>query len=166
MSLENSSGASHSTLFRSLLRVVGPACVAALCVALLFTLRAEPMPFYVPVGLLALAALTFWREQVGLFVVAALIPIASWFGRGWNYSIAWPETLVVAVAAGWFMGSAVRPKREPDDLDAAVQVLCAVVIASLVVYTAVFNWRLVGSPFSLVFARMLRSNFSTRGGAD
>jgi O-antigen ligase len=152
---------------RRVLSVAGAGCAAALSVALLFTLgNIDSVPVFLPWALLGLTAITVWRDDVGLLILATIVPVASWVGRGWNYYVAWAEALVIAVAAGWFIRAIVRGPRERDDLDGPVQLVSAIVFASIVVYSAVSNWRLSGNPFGLPFGEMVQHYFVIRGQGD
>lgn len=145
----------------------GAGCLAILSCALLLSLgTVEHIPASVPAFLLVLAALTFWRPDLGLLALAALLPIANWIGRIWNYQIAWAETLTVAIAAGWFARVAVRGRSGHRDLDVPAQLFSIVVVSSLLVYLAVLGWRLTGNALAPPLGSMLDTYFAVRGGGD
>jgi len=128
------------------LAAIGAASSLALLSSIV-TIDHVPAWFLLP--LLGVSILIMWRPDAGLALVAGAIPIASWLAREWNYHVAWAQVLVVAAAAGWFLGELRRPPRDRDDLDVPVLLSVVVVAASLLVYEGVLNWRLTGSPFAL-----------------
>ncbi len=135
---------------RRIPHVAGATLGAAASLALLSSLiRIDQVPAWLLLPLLGLSAVTIWRPDVGLAIVAGAIPVAGWIGREWNYHVAWAEVLVVAAAAGWFLRAIGQPVRPRDDLDAPVRLVITVVAASLLVYEAVLNWKLTGSPFAI-----------------
>ena len=92
--------------------VAGATLAAAASLALLSSLiRIDHVPAWLLLPLLGLSAVTIWRPDVGLAIVAGAIPVAGWIGREWNYHVAWAEVLVVAAAAGWFLRAIGQPVR-------------------------------------------------------
>jgi hypothetical protein len=140
---------------------------AAASLALLSSIvTIDQVPGWLLVPLLGLSILTMRRPDLGLAVVAGAIPIASWLARGWNLHVAWAQVLVIAAAAGWFLSELRRPPRTRDDLDAPVLLSMVVIAASFLVYEAVLNWRLTGSPFSLGQTGMFSEFFLTKRNGD
>jgi hypothetical protein len=114
---------------------------AALFALLLSSLfRADNVPFPLVAGLSGLAAVTIWRTGGGLIVVATLVPIATWFGRQWNWTIAWPETVVVAFLLGYAVRRTFEQRGKQDQpLDVALYCMIAVVATSLLVQVLVLR---------------------------
>lgn len=116
-------------------RVAGAALIAALLLLILSSVvHLDWVPWPVRLALIALAALSAWRPEYGLLIVAGLTPLAWSLGRRWNAGVAWPETLVIAFAAGWSVRGISRPSGAPA-LPAAVRaptVLFALVLAGSV----------------------------------
>jgi len=135
-----------SRIAHSSLAAVGAAASLALLSSIV---TIDGVPGWLLLPLLGVSVLMMWRADIGLALVAGAIPIASWLGRGWNFHVAWAQVVVIAAAAGWFLGELRRPPREGDDLDVPVLLSVVVVAASLLVYETVLNWRLTGSPFWL-----------------
>src|SRR5688572_15482304 len=78
---------------------------AASCAVFLLLLsslvRLPDVPAPVAATLFAFALFATYRPAPALLAVAALVPIATWTGRQWNGSVAWPETIVIAYLAGY-----------------------------------------------------------------
>ena len=89
----------------------------------------------------------------------------SWLCRGWTYSVAWAETVVVAFAAGWFLHD-VRAARQADDLDPPDSPLWTIVAASLLVYLTAVAWKLTGNPLSLGLGQMIHRFFGVKASGD
>jgi O-antigen ligase len=142
------------------LRVAGAGAGAALTLALLVSLaEIDKVPGSLPAALLALAALTVWRPDLGLAGLAFAVPLASWAGRHWNYYVAWAEALTLAFAAGWFLRAVFWPPRPRDRFDPPIQIASAVVAASLAVGVAVMNWRVTGHALTLEFLELAASRY-------
>jgi hypothetical protein len=145
---------------RDLLGIAGAGCGAALSLVLIGFLHGiDQVPWFVVVALLALTALTVWRDDAGLLVLAVLVPISSWAGRWWNYYVTWAEALVIAFAAGWFIRRLVHGRRLADDLDPPLRIAAALVVASAAVGLAAFNWRMSGEVASLSFLHDVVARF-------
>jgi O-antigen ligase len=86
--------------------------------------------------LCAFAALAAARPPVALGGLALFLPIATWIGRNWNGSVAWPEALTVAFAAGYCARAVQRGWGPRRALDVPVLLFVATVAASLVVKAA------------------------------
>jgi hypothetical protein len=118
---------------------------ATLFVALLLSLTRTPnVPAFVAAGMFALAIASALRPHRGLLSLAATVPIASWLGRQWQPSVAWPEVLVVAFCAGYCARRALRlrdPARASDALAPPFVLFASVVAVSLVVQVLIDAWR-------------------------
>jgi hypothetical protein len=106
---------------------------AALFATLLASVVAiDRIPVLLDGLLIALAVGSGWRPRAGLTAVAVLVPVASWIGRQWNDSVAWPEVVAVAYLAGYSARQAID--RRPDGvqpLSLAIYAMIAVVAASV-----------------------------------
>src|SRR5688572_5581521 len=101
--------------FNSTLRIAFGALSCLIFTTLLLSIRQiDRVPEFITFLLFSLVFISAWRPAAGLMILAALIPVASWIGRHWNWTVAWPETLVVAFAAG-YCARAVARGREPGD---------------------------------------------------
>jgi len=149
-----------------MLRALG-ACVGAIvCLVLLGSLWSlANVPTFFLIALLALIALTVVRPHAGLLMVAIAVPLVSWLCRGWTYSVAWAETVVVAFAAGWFLHD-VRAARQADDLDPPIHLVWTIVAASLLVYLTAVAWKLTGNPLSLGLGQMIHRFFGIKASGD
>ena len=102
--------------------------------------RTDNVPVVALVFFGLLAALGAWRADVALLVVAGAVPIATWVGRRWNGSLAWPEAVVVAFLAGYTLHLAVRrPSRSRSLPTIAIYSLIAIAFASLAVHVLVLK---------------------------
>jgi O-antigen ligase len=138
----------------------GAAVAACAFLTLLASLaRVDQVPPLVPAGLLALAILAAARPEQALIALAAGVPVASWLGRQWNPSVAWPEALVVAFCAGYCARAAVAPPRKPDPLDPPVFLAAAVVVASLASQIAIDSWRFGGASTRAELVRVIASGY-------
>lgn len=116
------------TSIRGLLATAG----AAGCLLLLWSLtRVDGVPSLVVVSLFALAAVSAWKPDAGVFTAAVFLPLAAFLGRRWNYQVSWAEAVVVALAAGLCVRAIAGRRADggPTRLPAAVMAL--VVGASL-----------------------------------
>ena len=149
-----------------MLRTLG-ACVGAIvCLVLLGSLWSlANVPTFFLIALLALIALTVVRPHVGLLMVAIAVPVVSWLCRGWTYSVAWAETVVVAFAAGWFVHD-LRAARQADDLDPPIHLVWTIVAASLLVYLTAVAWKLTGNPLSLGLGQVIQRFFGVKASGD
>jgi O-Antigen ligase len=118
---------------------------AGFLVILLSLARVSQVPSLVIVGLLALSVVSALRPERALAALAAGVPVASWLGRPWNTSVAWPETLVVAFCAGYCLRGAIANRRSTgapaDGLAPPLFLAIGVVIASLAVQLFIDAWR-------------------------
>lgn len=137
---------------------------AGLLTALLVSLfQVSGIPPLVPIGLLGLAVLAAWHPGPALMVVGAVVPVAAWIGRWWNESVAWPETLVVAFAAGYLARTArVPPGR--DALTLGITTFAAVVAASLVVQLAAMHWVVGGEALGQQLTQLVTSQYFVSSG--
>jgi O-antigen ligase len=79
-----------------------------------------------------MAATSAWRPDIGLLILAALLPVVTWALRGWHGAVAWPEVLAVAFAAGYSARQAsVRHRHPPHELTTPISVAVLVVMGSL-----------------------------------
>ncbi len=110
------------------------AAVSALSLALLFSLfRVDGVPTWVPLVLLAFAAFAAWRPTTALLGCAVLFPISRWIGRGWNYLVAWPEALAMALIGGWCARLVMTRRDRLHTVDVAALALGTLVVGSLAV---------------------------------
>lgn len=114
---------------------------AVLFASLLLSLAAlGQIPRPVHAALLAVAAVAAWRTGVALLVIAAVIPVATWFGRTWDGGVAWPEAVAVAFLAGYAVRGTVAPAGDRiDGLTVAIHTMVAVVVSSLAVQLLVLR---------------------------
>lgn len=148
---------------------IGSALVAAFAIVVLSSLfHADRIPWLVLVALGGLAALAAIRPAPALLVVAALTPIAAYLGRRFNWEVAWAETLVVAFAAGWWIGS-VRPRPGAHASTRALRlpasVFAIVLLASVVVALSVDQVRLGSSGLARALWQYFAREYFTNGGA-
>ncbi|HEY0872227.1 MAG TPA: O-antigen ligase family protein [Vicinamibacterales bacterium] len=129
---------------------------AALFGVLLFSLAAlDHVPAFVSAFLLALAALAAWRPAPGLALTIVLVPVATWIGRTWDGSIAWPEAVAVAFLLGYSVRQAGwRHSTSADALILAINVTIAIVSASIGVQFLVLQGT-IGSDAFLELAHQL-----------
>jgi O-antigen ligase len=112
----------------------------ALFAILLLSLRhVDGVPAAVVLFLVGLAGLSARRPGAALTLLAVLLPVANWTGRTWNGSVAWPETLVVAFAAGYCARGLRRSTEPADDLGLPIALFTALVCASLAVRLMVLH---------------------------
>ena len=109
---------------------------AASCAVFLLLLsslfRLPDVPTPVSATLFAFTLFATYRPAPALLAVAALVPIATWTGRQWNGSVAWPETIAIAYLAGYAARKAIEHGREPaDTLVYAIHGMIAVIAASV-----------------------------------
>jgi O-antigen ligase len=110
------------------------AAVSALSLALLFSLfRVDGVPAWILLLLVAFAAFATWRPTTALLACALLLPISRWVGRGWNYLVAWPEALAVALIGGWCARLVVTRRDRLHTVDVAALALGTLVVGSLAV---------------------------------
>jgi O-antigen ligase len=108
------------------------AAVSALSLALLLSLlHVEGVPAALPLGLVAFGAIATWRPTSVLLAFGLLFPSSRWLGRGWNYLVAWPEALAVALIGGWCARLVVTRRDRLHTVDVAAIVLGVLVIGSL-----------------------------------
>jgi O-antigen ligase len=158
------------------LRVASVAAISAIAaaffLALLYSLTAvADVPAMALAGLAALAVLAAVKPELGLVVVAAGVPVASWIGRHWTGAVAWPETLAVAFCAG-YCARGLRAIRDrdagsPDALTPPLSTALTVVVGSLVVQLLVDGWRFGETQFLSDLWQLVRSGyFVTATAAD
>ena len=122
------------------------ALAAVLFFALLLSLANVGARAQIALALLVVLVVQAARRPAAvLLVLTTVIPVAAWLGRRWDPSVAWAEALVVAFAAGYCARGALTTRRGPDDLDLAIALCTAVIIASLVVQFLVDGWRFGGA---------------------
>src|SRR5262245_35688809 len=118
-------------------RRVPAGLAAAGCAALLASaaLRAPYVPLALRAALLAHAALSLWRPDLGLLALAVVLPISNWFGRMWTGSgLMWPNVAMVAFGFGFFATSALgRLRRTPAESPGSDEPLraCAATMAAV-----------------------------------
>jgi O-antigen ligase len=134
-----------------------PAATAALLFTLLVSsVTSAAIPAPAAAVLLAFAAVSAWRPDRGLLLLAAVLPISSWLGRIWASGFMWPDALIVAFGAGYFAAAAIRERRPPDvALSTAIVLLATIVVASLAVQLAVVQERLGTQAFGAVLWRTM-----------
>ena len=137
----------------------GAAATALFTILLLSLKHVEGVPPFVVVLLVALIGLSAWRPGAALMVLAASVPIAAWTGRWWNGTVAWPETLVVAFAAGYCARSLWSRRERRDDLDLPISVFAALVIASLAVRLLVLYWTIGGAALWEQLSQLARADY-------
>ena len=125
---------------------------AASCVVFLLLLsslfRLPDVPAPVAIALFGFALFAAYRPAVAILAVAALVPIATWTGRQWNGSVAWPETIAIAYLAGYAARKAMERDGEPADaLVYAIHGMIAVIGASVAVELLVLHATLGGQSF-------------------
>jgi O-antigen ligase len=106
--------------------------------------RIDNMPWFVPVVLLSLAGVAAARPAAGLMALGCLVPVATWIGRTWNPSVAWPELLVVAFGAGYCVRAAVAKNDARDALNTPL-LLCTVVVAASLGVRIVVLYQILGA---------------------
>ena len=158
------------------LRVVSVAAISAIAaaffLALLYSLTTvADVPAMAIAGLAALVVLAAVKPEYGLVAVAAGVPLASWIGRQWTATVAWPETLAVAFCAGYCARglhlARDRDAAAPDTLTAPLIIALTVVVASLLVQLLVDGWRFGETQFVGDLWQLLRSGyFVTATAAD
>jgi hypothetical protein len=122
---------------RVLLWMLASALFVLLLTSLFRTDTIAAAPLVVVTGLAAVSA---WRPDSGLLLVAGLVPIAGWIGRRWDGSLAWPEAVAVAFLAGYTLNRAVRRPSIGRSLPTiAIYSLIAIVVASLAVHVLVLK---------------------------
>ena len=149
---------------RALRDAIGVVACGIFTVLLLSLTRIEGVPWYIPAALVGFGALSAWRPSTALNVLAAAIPVAAWVGRWWYGSIAWPETLVVAFAAGYCARSIRRPLTLPDDLSLPIFAFTTVVIASFAVHLLVLHATIGGAALVEQLAHLARIEYFVAGG--
>lgn len=141
-------------------RPVPAVTAACLFILLVSGIRAAAIPAPAAAVLLALAAVSAWRPDHALLLVAAVLPVSSWVGQMWATGFTWPDGLVVAFGAGYFAHVAVRERRGPDvALVTAVLGLAAIVVASMAVQLAVVDQRLGTRAFRAELWRTVAGDF-------
>src|SRR5215203_5791599 len=93
--------ASFPSAHRAMSAAIAIASCGIFTVLLLSLFRVDGIPWFIPAALVAFGGLSAWRPSAALMSLAAVIPVASWIGRWFHSGVAWPETLVVAFAAGY-----------------------------------------------------------------
>ena len=117
---------------------------------LLLSLRqVDDVPVFITVLLIVLAGLSAWRPHVALVVLAGVVPLAAWTGRTWNGAVAWPETLVVAFAAGYSARAMWTRGHRLDRLHLPIVIFTAIVAASLAVRLLVLYVTIGGEALNL-----------------
>jgi O-antigen ligase len=133
---------------------------ALLFIVLLWSLSTiEHVPRAVFPWLLALAALAAFTPERALLLIVAFVPVATWYARGWNYLVAWPETLVVAFAAGYLVHCAYAERLARDGMEVAVSVAAVLVVASAVEHFAMLQLRLGSHLMRAQLLDVLRSTY-------
>lgn len=148
-------------------RILWGAAAAVFGLLLSSLFRAGNIPLPVIAGLVGLAGFTTWRVAGGAIGVAVLVPIAMWFGRQWNWTIAWPETVVVAFLLGYAVRRVFEPRSQRETLDVALHSMIAVVAASLLVQFLVLVQTIGGEALrSQLWQLMYVTYFVRQGGFD
>jgi hypothetical protein len=138
----------------------GAAAAALLFLVLLASiLQVDQIPAFVSIALIGLCALSIFRPDAALYVVACGVPIAAWLGRHVNGSVSWPETLAVAFCAGYCARGSRQRTRERDSLDAPILLAAALVAASLAVQFFIDAWRFGGGPIRADLSELLTSRY-------
>jgi O-antigen ligase len=115
---------------------------AAVFLTLLVSLiRVDGVPLAIVGALGALVVAASIKPDAAALVVALLVPIAQWLGRGWNPVVAWPETLIASFCAGYCVRIAARQSTPHGVLHAPLVLLAGVVVASYGVQLLVDGWR-------------------------
>ena len=121
-------------------RVLWSAASALFGILLLSAATIDDVPALVSLCLAALAIVTVARPAIGLMILGTLVPIATWIGRTWDGSLAWPEVVVVAFLFGYTARQAVlSPRGRADALMLAIYATIALAAASLSV-----EWLVLG----------------------
>ena len=137
------------------------AASCALFLLLLSSLvRVPDVPAAVIGALFAFVLLAAYRPAGALVAVVALIPIASWTGRHWNGSIAWPETIAVAFLAGYAAHQALERHVEPADAPVyAIHGMIAVIAGSLAVELMFLQATLGGEGLRHVLTQLVSRDY-------
>jgi len=130
----------------SIARRVLWSAAAALFGILLFSLAAnDRVPALVSAFFPALAVVSIWRPAAGLTAGAVLVPVATWIGRTWDESLAWPEAVAVAFLLGYAVHQARQtPSKQADALTVAIHATIAIVVASFGVQLFVLHGTIGG----------------------
>jgi O-antigen ligase len=144
-------------------RAVTAACLTIILAGLFYD---NALPRLVPIGLMAFAAVTMWRPEIALLLVAALTPIATSIGRSWDAQVAWAETIVVSFAAGWFWrGFLVRQPvpQLPLGLRRPVILFALVIAAAVFVQASVEQVRFGTVELSSILWRLVSRDYFVSG---
>src|SRR5262245_51614752 len=86
------------------------ALAAAFFLLVLFSLaQVASVPRAIVAFLIGFLILAVFRPTTAMLVLVAVLPVAMFLGRRWDGSIAWPEALVAAYSAGYFLRSSTKP---------------------------------------------------------
>jgi hypothetical protein len=150
--------------FARTLRIAFAAVGFGVFTILLLSLRnVDDVPISVTALLVVLAGFSAWNPAAALAILAASIPVASWVGRTWNGSVAWPETLAVAFAAGYSARALRRSSGDP--LDPPVLVFIALVGASLAVRLTVLSSTIGAEAVTLLLVQLATADYFVGAGA-
>jgi O-antigen ligase len=121
--------------------------------------RVEPLPLAVPIALVGFAVFAALKPDAALIGLALIIPFVAWLGRHLNGTVSWPETVVVAFAAG-YCARGVRPRTNAGDvLDPPIFVAIGLVAASLAVQFLIDAWRFGGAATRADLLEVLQSKY-------
>jgi hypothetical protein len=126
------------------LAVTGAVSSAIFLILLLSVGHVDGVPYIVPIVLMGLVVLARLAPGPALIVLAATIPVATWTGRSWNGSVAWPEVLAVAFCAGYLGRTAWTRQARTDPLHVPIVAFTTLVLASLAVRLLVLDWTIGG----------------------
>lgn len=134
---------------------------AALGGALLFSLALiESVPAPLTAALFVLGGVAAWKPGIGLTVVAFTMPLASWTGRTWDGSIAWPEVIAVAFLLGYAIRQAFASAEDPADvLSIALHVTIVIVLTSLGVQLLVLHGTIGAGAFGSRFRELATGHY-------
>jgi O-antigen ligase len=123
------------------------------------------VPLFVPILLMGLAGLSAWRPDLGLVVLAATVPVATWVGRTWNPGVAWPEAVALAFVTGYCSRAIWRRVEAEDGLGQALFSFIVVVIASLAVRFLVLIWSIGGAAYWLQLVQLASVDYFLDSGS-
>jgi O-antigen ligase len=140
------------------------AAIASLgCLVILVSLfRVPDVPWILSLALLASAAGSAFRPDLALVAIAVAIPVASWLGRFWNGTVAWPEVLAVAFSTGYCARSALgrhRAAHPADPLAGPVLLTAAIVLGSLAVQLWIDVWRFGAASVGRDLSDLISANY-------
>lgn len=114
----------------------------------------ERVPVVLPAALGILSALSAWRPDAGLVVLATVVPISGWLGRAADlHDLRMAEALVLAVLTGALVGLALDCRRRVPDRPALPSGVwpAACLLAAAAAASVAVEWLLTwaGAPFTL-----------------